>query len=128
MEQLGSQWTDCHEISYEYFRKSAEKINFNLNLTRITGTLSEHPCTFTITSPVLFKMQNVSEKGRGENQNTHFMFNNTFPKTRAIYDILWKITVEPEVTDDAIWRMCIGQLRLQIHKEYGIAIALSWQE
>jgi hypothetical protein len=53
-------------------------------------------------------MRTVSEKGRAENQNTHFMFNNASPKTRAIYEILWKNTVEPEATDDAIWRMCIA--------------------
>jgi hypothetical protein len=50
-------------------------------------------------------MQNFSDKGRGENKKTHFMFNNALPKTRAIYEILWKNTVEPEATDDAIWRM-----------------------
>ena len=70
--------------------------------------MPEDPRTFMITSPVLLEMQNVSEKGRGENQNIHFMFNNTFPKTRAIYEILWKNTVEPEATDDAIQRMCIA--------------------
>jgi len=42
------------------------------------------------------------------NQNTHFMFNNAFPKTRTIYEILWKNTVEPEATDNTIWRMWIA--------------------
>jgi hypothetical protein len=79
-----------------------------IKMTRITGTFPEDPCTFMITSPVLLKIQNVSEKGRGENQNTHFTFNNAFPKTRAIYEILWKNTVEPEATYDAIWRMRIA--------------------
>jgi hypothetical protein len=68
-----------------------------------------------ITSPVLLRTQNVSEKGRGENQNTYFMFNNAFPKTRAIYEILWKNTVEPEATIDAC-ALCAGQLRPQIQR------------
>jgi hypothetical protein len=36
------------------------------------------------------------------------MFNNAFPKTRAIYEMLWKNTVEPEATDDAIGRRCLA--------------------
>jgi len=36
------------------------------------------------------------------------MFNKAFPETRAIYETLWKNTVQPDATDDAIWRMCIA--------------------
>jgi hypothetical protein len=97
MEQQGSQWTDCHEISY-ISENLLKKFNFNQNLTRIMGTLPKDPCTFMITSPVLLKMQNFADKGRGENQN----------KIRAIYGILWKKTVKPEATDYAIWRTCIA--------------------
>jgi hypothetical protein len=42
-KQLGSQWTDFHEIWYlDIFRKSVEKeFNFHENRTGITGTLQE---------------------------------------------------------------------------------------
>jgi len=41
-------------------------------------------------------MRNVSDKICGENQNTHFVFNNVLPKIRAIYDRLWQNTVEAD--------------------------------
>jgi len=42
MEQLGTHWTDYHEIWYlNVFRKSDEKIQVSLNLTRIKGTSHE---------------------------------------------------------------------------------------
>jgi hypothetical protein len=38
MEQLGSQWTDFHEIlHFSIFRKYVEKIQVSLNQARITG-------------------------------------------------------------------------------------------
>jgi hypothetical protein len=90
MEQLGSHWTDFHEILYlSIFIKSAEKIQVSLNLTTITGTLHDDLCTFMIISRwILVRMRNVSDKSCTENQNTHFMFNNIFPQNRAVYEIM----------------------------------------
>jgi hypothetical protein len=46
-----------------------------------TGTLHEYLIIFTIISPsVLLRMRNVSDKSCRENQNTHFVFGNFFPK------------------------------------------------
>jgi hypothetical protein len=42
-----------------------------------------------------FRMRNVLDKSR-ENQNTHFMFNNFFSETHAVYEIMSKHIVEPE--------------------------------
>ena len=51
MRQLGSHWTDFHEILHlSIFRKSVEKIQVSLKLTSITGTLHEDLCTFMIIS------------------------------------------------------------------------------
>jgi hypothetical protein len=51
------------------------------NLSRITGTLHEDVCTFMLISRwILLRMRNASDKRCTENQNTHFMFNNFFPK------------------------------------------------
>jgi hypothetical protein len=30
------------------------------------------------------------------NQNTHFMFNNFFPESRAVYEITWKNIIQPD--------------------------------
>jgi len=50
-------------------------------LTRISDTLHEDQFTFLITCrSVLLRMSNVSDKSGKENQNTHFMFNDSPPK------------------------------------------------
>ena len=45
LEQLGSHWTNFHEIWYfKTFRKSVEKFRVLLNLTTMTGTFHEDVC------------------------------------------------------------------------------------
>jgi hypothetical protein len=82
MEQLASHRTDFHEIWYlSIFRKFVKKCPLHFNLTRITGTLHEDLCTFMIISRwFLLRIRNVSDKSCRENQNTHFISNNFFPK------------------------------------------------
>jgi hypothetical protein len=64
---------------------SRENLIFIKNLIRKTGTLHECLRKFMIESPsVTLKMINVSEKCCAENQNTHFTFNNEFPKIMAL--------------------------------------------
>jgi hypothetical protein len=47
MEQIGTHLMYFHEICYlNSFRKSVEKIQVSLNLTRITSTLHEDQCVF----------------------------------------------------------------------------------
>jgi len=47
MEQLGSHWTDFHEILYfDYLSKLTIKFKIHCNPTRITGTLDEDFDTF----------------------------------------------------------------------------------
>jgi len=54
------------------FRKSVEKIQVSLHLTRIMGTLHEDQYSFFIISPsFLLSIRNVSDKSSKENQNTH---------------------------------------------------------
>ena len=56
LQQLGSNWTDFHEIlPLSIFHISVEKVQVShQNLTTITGTLSEHQCTFTVLSRWIF--------------------------------------------------------------------------
>ena len=65
----------------EYFSKNfRQKFKFHYNLTRMTGTLHEDQCIFTIISrSFLLRMRNVSDIRCRENQNTYFMFNKFFP-------------------------------------------------
>jgi len=44
------------------------------------GTLREDQYTFVIIYRSVLKIGNISDKSCGENQNTHFVFNNFFPK------------------------------------------------
>jgi hypothetical protein len=47
MKQLGSHWTDLHEIWYlSIFRKTVEKIQVSLKPDKITGTLHADRYTF----------------------------------------------------------------------------------
>jgi len=44
-----------------------------------------------ISRSLLLRMRNVSDKSCTENRNNFF-----FPKNHVIYEIMWKITVEPD--------------------------------
>jgi len=41
-------------------------------------------------------MINVSGENSSEYQKTHFVFNDVFFESRAVYDIMWKNIVEPD--------------------------------
>jgi hypothetical protein len=111
MEQLGSHWTDFYDIwcFTIFFRKSVQKIKFRVNLTRTTGTVPEGRYIFLIMSGwILVRMRNTSDKSFRENQNTHFVFSNSFPKNRDFYEKMWKNILRPERTQMKIWRMRIA--------------------
>jgi len=76
--ELGSHWTDFHDILYlSIFRKSVKKIQVCLKSDKIKDTLHEDLWTFMIVSrPILIRMRNVSDKSCREKQNTCFMFSN----------------------------------------------------
>ena len=106
MEQLGSHWTDFHEIWYLFIlRKIIEKIQVSLKsyknsgyftwrpieqrvlymkTDRITGTLLEDLFTFVITSLwILRRMRNVSGKFYRENQKALLCTVTFFPENGA---------------------------------------------
>jgi len=49
-------------IFLNIFRKSVERIQFSLNLARITDILHEDLCTLIISRSILVRMRNVSDK------------------------------------------------------------------
>jgi len=82
MEQLGSHWTDFHEIWYFIiFRKYVEKIQVSLKADNNKRYFTWRPMYFFIISrSFLLRMRNVSGKKCREIQNTHFVFSNFFPR------------------------------------------------
>jgi len=77
-------------------------------------------------------MKNVPHKSCGENQNTHFMFNNfLFFENRGVYEIMRKNTVEPDRPQMTIWRMriaCWIPKGTNTLSEYVILIAFPLQQ
>ena len=68
------------------------------------GALREDKYTFSIISrPIFLGMRNLSNKRCRENRNTTFFFLN-----HAIYEIVWKNTVEPGRPQMTILRMRIA--------------------
>ena len=106
MKQLGSYWMGFDEALYLsfFFENLSKNIQGTLNPTKITGTLYEGVSTFmTVSHWVIFGMRNVSNKSCTENQNTH-TFNYFFSENFAVYEIMSKNMVEPERSQNAIWR------------------------
>ena len=83
VEELGSHWTEFHEIWYfSIFRYYVEKIKILLKSDKTA--LYESLSPFIIISrSIVLRMRNVFEKGFRENQNTHFVFNNIFPENHV---------------------------------------------
>ena len=63
----------------------------------------------TIFLSFLHIMRNISDKSCREIQNTCFIFNNSPPpENRAVYEIIWKNTVELSRLQITIWSMRIA--------------------
>jgi hypothetical protein len=78
-------------------------------------------------------MKSVSDKGGRENQNTHFVFSNFFffSENRAVYEIMWKNTVERRRSQMAIWRTrtaCCMPRATNTHSGCVILIAFPLQQ
>ena len=75
---------------------------------RIIGTLHEEQFTVVIVSrSLLIVMRNCPDKICGENQNTHFVFNDFFPENHALYKIMWK-TIVSRTSHRQRWRMRVA--------------------
>ena len=99
-------WVDFHENLYlSIFPKSVEKFQASFK----SGKNNEYfTWKMILQSSVLFRMINISDKYFTGDQNTHFTFNNIlFFENRAVYEIMWKNTVYPDMPQMTIWRMRI---------------------
>jgi len=122
-EQLGSHWTDFHEIWYlNIFLKNEFWLKSNKN----NGT-DIHSCSYF--TQFFLKWEMFQRKV--EEIKTHFMFSNFIFENRAVYEIRWKNTVSPCQPQMTIWRMrnaCWIPKTTSTHPEYVILIALSRQQ
>jgi len=99
-------------LIFEYISKICQvKFRFYYNLSRITCVLWRW----------IFRMRNILGKRFRENRNTHFMFNNFYPKIVSFMRYCGNM-VEAGSTQMTIWyakcALHAGQLRLQRHTEY----------
>ena len=79
---------------------------------------------------LLLRMRNVSDESCWENQNTHFMFNNSIFENRAVYEAMVKNIVEPGRPQITIRRMriiCWITKAINTPSEYVIIIAFPRQ-
>jgi len=76
-------------------------------------------------------MENI-KKSCTENPNTHFIFNNIlFPENRAVYEIMWKNSVQPDRPHMTMWRMrlaCWIPNATETHSECVTLIAFPLQQ
>jgi len=73
------------------------------------GTLHEDQYTFFITSlSVLLRMRNISDKLCRKIQKHIFYIQQVFTKNRAVYEIMWKNSAEPDRFKKAISRIRIA--------------------
>jgi len=84
-----------------FFENTSRRFRCQLNLTRITGTSSEEPCTFTIISrSILLRMRNVLDKFV-EKIKTYILCSVTFIiKSYCIWDNVEKYFKAGQATDD----------------------------
>jgi len=76
--------------TFSFFRKNlSSEIRFQSNLTRIAGTLYEDLCT-CMRTPRWMLLKVSHTKVEEKNQNTHFMFGNSFFENRAVNEIMWQ--------------------------------------
>jgi hypothetical protein len=134
MEQLGSHWTDFHEIWYlSNYRKSAEKIKVSLKSDKNNGRFSwRQKYTFVITSRwTLLGKRNFSDRILRGNQNTNFMSNCFFSEYLSIFEVRWQNVVDPDIPQTTIRRMCFAcwiTEATDTHSEYVTVIAFPLQQ
>jgi hypothetical protein len=118
--------------------KSFEKMQVLLKSDKNNEHLHEVHCTFLIIAHLLLRMRNVADKSCRENRNTQFVFNNyppsppaPHPENCAVYEMVWKSTVELDGPQKTMWCMPIACWIPEVtnaHSEYGLHIAFPLQQ
>ena len=133
MEQLGSQWTDFHEIWYLcIFRQSAEKVQISLKSEENYGYFTWRSMyVYDVFLSILLRMTMFQTKVVKE-INTHFISQNFLFENCSVYEVMWKNTVgpgRPQMTRCSIRIACWIPKDTNILSEYAILTAfplLQW--
>jgi hypothetical protein len=126
---IHSHWTDFHKIWYlRIFRKVPRK-----NLSRLTDTLHEDPCTFMVIARwILLKMRKFSDKSCKENENTFYVQQLFFWKSCRLWDNVEKYSRDRQTTDENITQCmyfsCWINKATDTHSELVILIAFARQK
>ena len=135
VEQLGSYWTDFHEILYlRIFLKSVQKIQVSLKSDKNKVHITYRPIYIfyhTISCSFLLRMRNASDKCCRENQNTHFVFSKLYFENLCLYETMWKNIVERGRPQMTIWSMriaCWIPKATNTHSDCVILIAFPQQQ
>ena len=96
IEQLGSHWTDFHEIGQlNIFQKSTEKIQVPLKSEQSNRNFKWRPTyIYGIYRATFLKMKNFSDKHFGENQNTHINLHFFPAENRTVSEMICKNMAE----------------------------------
>jgi hypothetical protein len=124
MEQLGSHWTDFHEISCLSFSKICRENSSFIKIWQKKGTL--HLWSYLV---FLLRMKNVSSKS-WENQNTYYI-QLFFWKSCRLWDNVERYIVDLGRPQMTIWRMrvaCWIPKTVNAHSEYVIRITFLLQQ
>jgi hypothetical protein len=76
-------------------------------------------------------MRNVSKKYSRGNKNTHFILSDFFFENRAVYELMWKNVVQPDMQQMTVWRMRIACWIPKVtntYSEYVLLIAFLLQQ
>jgi hypothetical protein len=98
MKQLGSHWTDFHEILYlSISRSSVEKIQVSLESKKNT---EDRYAFFIMSRWIILRMRNILDESRRENRNTFYVQIHLFRKSWGLGDnvknVVW--ANKPQVT------------------------------
>jgi len=111
MEQLGSHWTNLLEIWHlVIFRKCVKKIQASLKSGKSNSYLTWRPIyVLIIWRSFLLRMRKILDSFV-EKIKIHLFCSITFffPEYHAVYEIMWKNSVEPDRPQMTIWSMRIA--------------------
>jgi hypothetical protein len=128
MVQLGSHWTNFHEIRHLYiFRKTVVKMQASLKSDNNKGYFTWYMQTSVHLYLTHFFLEWEMFQTFRENQNKHFVFNNFFPENRTLYEILWKNTVKPDRPQMTIWHMRTAcWVPKNTYSQYATLVVFHW--
>jgi hypothetical protein len=115
--------TAFHEIlCLSIYRKSVDKIQVSFKSCNNNWHFTLRP---------IHSFDKIYKEICTENQNTHFTSDNYFSENRAVYEIMWKNTADPDRSQMTIRRMrsaCWKPKATNTHSEYVTLIAFPLQQ